>query len=116
MSSRRRLCGTANAGSGGDDPVATKPIGSAALGHAPTDRFVETVQPEHQNARSHGRRPTMCLRPNRWWADETRPAPRPVLLLGIRPMSNVLAAQRDTIRRERAAIRRLVHRCTVYRR
>ena len=58
MSSRRRLCGTANAGSGGDDPVATKPIGSAALGHARTDRFVETGQPEHQNARSHGRRPT----------------------------------------------------------
>jgi hypothetical protein len=58
MSSRRRLCGTANAGSGGDDPVATKPIGSGALGHARTDRFVETVQPEHQNARSHGRRPT----------------------------------------------------------
>jgi hypothetical protein len=52
------LCGTANAGSGGDDPVATKPIGSAALGHARTDRFVKTVQPEHQNARSHGRRPT----------------------------------------------------------
>jgi hypothetical protein len=25
------LCGTANAGSGGDDPVAIKPIGPAAL-------------------------------------------------------------------------------------
>src|SRR4051812_32755464 len=58
MSSRRRLCGTANAGSGGADPVASRSIGSAALGHARTDRFVETVQPEHQNARSHGRRPT----------------------------------------------------------
>ena len=58
MSSRRRLCGTANAGSGGDDPVATKPIGSGALGHARTDRFVETVQPKHQNARSHDNRPT----------------------------------------------------------
>ena len=58
MSSRRRLCGTANAGSGGADPVAIKPIGSAALGHARTDRFVETVQLEHQNARSHGNRPT----------------------------------------------------------
>src|SRR3954469_2679196 len=64
MSSRRRLCGTANAGSGGDDPVATKPIGSAALGHARTDRFVETVQPQHQNARSHGRRPTSSARPS----------------------------------------------------
>ena len=42
MSSRPRLCGTANAGSGGDNPVATKPIGSAALGPARTDRFVET--------------------------------------------------------------------------
>ena len=30
MSSQPRLCGTANAGSGGDDPVAIKPIGSAA--------------------------------------------------------------------------------------
>src|SRR4051794_32972237 len=58
MSSRPRLCGTANAGSGGADPVAIKPIGSAALGHTCPDRFVETVQPEHQNARSHGRRPT----------------------------------------------------------
>ena len=55
MSSRPRLCGTANAGSGGDDPVASKPIGSAALGPARTDRFVETVQPEHQNARSHSK-------------------------------------------------------------
>jgi hypothetical protein len=36
------------AGSGGDDPVAIKPIGSAALGHARADRSVETVQPEHQ--------------------------------------------------------------------
>ena len=53
MSSQPRLCGTANAGSGDDDPVAIKPISSAALGHARTDRFVETVQPEHQNARSH---------------------------------------------------------------
>jgi hypothetical protein len=61
MSSRRRLCGTANAGSGGADPVAIKPIGSAALGHARTNRFVETVQLEHQNARSHGNgnRPTL---------------------------------------------------------
>ena len=58
MSSRPRLCGTANAGSGGVDPVAIKPIGSAALGHARPDRFVETVQLEHQNARSHGNRPT----------------------------------------------------------
>jgi len=55
MSSRRHLCGTANAGSGGDDPVAIKPIGSAALGHARTDRFVKTVQPEHQNARSNNK-------------------------------------------------------------
>ena len=39
-------------------PVAIKPIGSAALGHARPDRFVETVQLEHQNARSHGNRPT----------------------------------------------------------
>ena len=54
MSSRRRLCGTANAGSGGD-PVAIKPIGSAALGHARTNRFVETVQLEHQNARSNNK-------------------------------------------------------------
>src|SRR4051812_8472436 len=58
MSSRPRLCGTANAGSGGDDPVAIKPIGSAALGPARTDRFVEAVQPKHQNARSHNKRPT----------------------------------------------------------
>src|SRR3954451_2772642 len=57
-SSRPRLCGTANAGSGGVDPVAIKPIGSAALGHARPDRFVEAVQLEHQNARSHGNRPT----------------------------------------------------------
>src|SRR4029453_13394513 len=55
MSSRRRLCGTANAGSGGVDPVAIKPIGSAALGHARTNRFVETVQLEHQNARSNNK-------------------------------------------------------------
>ena len=36
MSSPRRLCGTANAGSGGADPVAIKPIGSAALEPART--------------------------------------------------------------------------------
>ena len=36
--------------SGGDQT-----IGSAALGHARTDRFVKTVQPEHQNARSHSK-------------------------------------------------------------
>jgi hypothetical protein len=43
MGSRRHLCGTASAGSGDDDPVAIRPIGSAALGHARTDRFVKTV-------------------------------------------------------------------------
>jgi hypothetical protein len=61
MSSQRRLSGTANAGSGGADPVAIKPIGSAALGHACPDRFVKTVQLEHQNARSHGNRPTRAV-------------------------------------------------------
>ena len=60
MSSQPRLCGAANAGSGGADPVAINPIGSGALGHARPDRFVETGQPEHQNAKSHGRRPTSC--------------------------------------------------------
>jgi hypothetical protein len=64
MSSRPRLCGTANAGSGGADPVAIKPIGSAALEHARPDRFVKTVQLEHQNARSHGKRPTSS--PTQW--------------------------------------------------
>ena len=38
--------------------LAEKPIGSAALEHARPDRFVKTVQLEHQNARSHGNRPT----------------------------------------------------------
>jgi hypothetical protein len=52
MSSPPRLSGTANAGSGDDDPVAIKPIGSAALGPAHTDRFIATSQTEHQNARS----------------------------------------------------------------
>jgi hypothetical protein len=58
MSSQPRLCGTANAASAGDDPVAIKPTGSAALEHARNDRFVKTMQPEHQNARAHGSRPT----------------------------------------------------------
>ena len=57
MSSRRRLCGTANAGSGAD-PVATTSIDLAALEHARTDPSVETGQPEHQNASSHGNRST----------------------------------------------------------
>jgi hypothetical protein len=54
MSSQRRLCGTANAGSGAD-PVASRSIGSAALGPAPTDRFIATGQTEHQNARAHSK-------------------------------------------------------------
>jgi hypothetical protein len=53
MSNRPRLCGTANAGRGGDDPVASRSIGSAARAPAPTNRFTATSQTEYQNARSH---------------------------------------------------------------
>src|SRR4051794_11595427 len=65
-SSQLRSSGMANAGSGGDDPGAIEPIGSAALGHARTDRSVEAVQPKHQNASSHGRRPTRRSEPFRF--------------------------------------------------
>jgi hypothetical protein len=53
MSNRPRLSGTANAGSGGDDPVARRSIGSAAQAPAPTNRFIATSRTEYQNARSH---------------------------------------------------------------
>jgi hypothetical protein len=55
MSSRRRLCGTANAGSGGDDPVAIKPIGSAAREPAHTSPCGAAAQREQQNAKPHSK-------------------------------------------------------------
>jgi len=58
MSSRPHLRGTANAGSGGGNPVASRPIGSAALEPAHSDRSVETERPQHQNAGPHTKRPT----------------------------------------------------------
>src|SRR5215217_2440087 len=71
MSSRPHLRGTANAGSGGGNPVASRPIGSAALEPAHSDRSVETERPQHQNAGPHTKRPTssvqgstMCVEPS----------------------------------------------------
>src|SRR5829696_1520360 len=61
MSSRPHLRGTANAGSGGGNPVASRPIGSAALEPAHSDRSVETERPQHQNAGPHTKRPTSSL-------------------------------------------------------
>ena len=51
-SSQPRLCGTANAGSGGDDPMARRSTGSVDRAPAPSGRSVEPKPPQHQNART----------------------------------------------------------------
>src|SRR4051812_26492821 len=58
MSSQPRSCGTANADSGGDDPVARRSIGSAALEPARTSPCSAAAQLEQQNAKAHSKRPT----------------------------------------------------------